>query len=199
MLGAATASGQTVIVTNLEPGSYHLEVAPDGTVTITKATKVAVNPRPPAPDLTARGEAIRAAAAQAADPKRAESTANLIAGMEQLSAWVQDETLSDYYQITESLKFVFPRAASHESWQPVRKLLFDELAKIAQDGGDDSAYATYFAEAIQGLKATLPEGELQADGQFLKWLLEFFIKYILPMILKEEEAMLAAQAAGVAP
>jgi len=199
-LVAATAAAQTTFVLNdVSDGVYVLRVV-NGQATLTAAVDVGgvapvpplppgPNPPAPGPVLSARAQAIKVAAtATAADSKRVETAANLEAATTQLKEWTGD-TLKGYAHISRAAQFMWDqvtkRSDDQQAWAPTRKLVFDELAKMGQEGADDAAYAAYFDEVAKGLKASVGPGEAQAaNGEFLKWLFEFFIKYILPLILK---------------
>jgi predicted cation transporter len=59
------------------------------------------------------------------------------------------------------------------------------LAALGQQGAQPEEYAGYFADAADGLAASIPDGEPleRIDIDKLMKLFEFFIKYILPFIL----------------
>jgi hypothetical protein len=69
-------------------------------------------------------------------------------------------------------------------------LIGSHLAAMAQEGAQPEEYAGYFADAGDAISSAVPvtyeaaEDELNINIDTLMKLFEFFIKYILPMILK---------------
>ena len=189
---AAVASAQTVLVID-QAGTYILQDGKlIGPVAVIRPGDSPVPPQPPGPNppptpgLSERATAIKTAAmAATADSDRAGTVANLVEAHQQLQPLIGDK-INGYEQVAWTAKLLWNKAegSNSQAWAPTRKIVFDELAKLAQEGADDVAYAAYFGEIVAGLTASVPEGMRQeAGGEFLKWLL-MFIKEILPILLQ---------------
>lgn len=177
------------------PGVYLVTVTADA-VTIESATVITPTtpptppqpPQPPQPDtLTTRAKAIKTAADKATtDPNRAKTAANLGAAMDQVSKGC-GQTFKTYDQIGQAAVWMFDKVvdAQPNAWKPTRKLIVDEMAKMAQDGATDAQFGAYLGEVASGCNASVPANapkEINID--FIMKLLDFFIKYILPLIVK---------------
>lgn len=198
---AAAASDELKLldITSTSPGQYLLTVAADGSISLQAARVLTVNPVPPKPPeppsvLTERAKAVKAVAEKAtADPNRAQTTVALAAAMVQVKKLVDAETLKDYATISAATAFMFDqvlsRTGSEKAWAPVRKLVMDELAKLAQEGVSAGEYSKYLQEVADGLTASAPGVMLgQSPAEAIDWakllpmLLEIFVKYVLPLL-----------------
>lgn len=148
---------------------------------------------PPTP--SGKAAAIKAAVeAVDTDPQKVTTTSNLAAMMGMLKSQIEAGTIKDYQTISASTNWLWDQltAGRAAAWQPVKTLIGNHLAALAQEGAQPEEYAGYFADAEQALNGTLSAEELlQAeddplgiDIDRLMKLFEFFVTYILPLIIK---------------
>jgi len=164
---------------------------------------VPVDPVTPVdPDLSPDAAAIKAAAqAATADPTRAETAGNLAEVMKMVKAQVDSRTLTTYSQIAAATNWLMDSIIGKQTtaWKPTKDLIGQRLAALGQQGAQPEEYSGFFADAADGFEASIPlqdDDELQAieDGLLqepqkidiatLMKLFEFFMKYILPFIIK---------------
>ena len=181
------------IVLDVDDGVYVLTV--DGSsVTVQRARVPGVTPDDPddpvIPIPSERAAQIRAAAQGAvADPQRATTAANLAAVMEMLEGQINAGTIRDYPAISASVDWLWDQVTKGRegAWRPTKTVIGNHLAAMAQEGASPEEYSGYFADAAEAL-GSLQEGEqVEPDGAIdiamLMKLFEFFVKYILPLIL----------------
>ena len=195
-LVATVATAQPLVLSQTpDDGVYVLTIA-NGQATLQRATVLQVGPVDPVdPDdpvvpPSDRAKQIREAAQGAvADPQRATTAANLSAVMDLVAGQVTAGTLKDYPTISASVDWLWDQVTKgrESAWRPTKAIIGNHLAAMAQEGASPEEYAGYFAEAGEAL-GSLQEGEqVEPDGAIdiamLMKLFEFFIKYILPLIL----------------
>jgi hypothetical protein len=179
-------------------GTYVLTVQ-GGTVTLQKATVLQIGPvvppvdpvTPVDPDLSPDAQAIKAAAERAvADPSRAETAGNLAEVMGMLKSQVDARTLTTYPQIAAAANWLMDSIIGRQTaaWKPTKDLIGQRLAALGQQGAQPEEYSGFFADAVDGLEASVPDSDLlsrerRIDIEKLMKLFEFFIKYILPFLI----------------
>jgi hypothetical protein len=107
---------------------------------------------------------------------------------------VEAGTLKDYQAIAASVNWLWDQVTTGRAaaWSPTKALVGQHLAELAQQGARPEEYAGYLADAERALAGSLNATEklesaddpLMIDIEKLMKLFEFFIKYILPLILK---------------
>jgi hypothetical protein len=210
VLFASVATAQPLVLSQRPAdGTYVLTIAGPA-VTLEKATMLQIGPVPTPvdpvtpvdPTLSPDAQAVKAAAdGAAADPSRAETAGNLAEVMGMLKSQVDARTLTTYPQIAAAANWLMDSIIGKQgaAWQPLKDLVGQRLAALGQQGAQPEEYAGYFADAADGLGASIPPlttEELQAieDGLLqdprqrididkLMKLFEFFVKYILPWIM----------------
>jgi len=150
---------------------------------------------PVTPVTPTKAEAIKAAAeAATADPQRATTANNLATMLGMVKSQVDAGTLKDYQTIAASVNWLWDQLTTGRAaaWAPTKSLIGQHLAELAQQGAHPEEYSGYFADAEQALSGSLSDAEklmtdddpLMIDIERLMKLFEFFIKYILPLIIK---------------
>ena len=129
-----------------------------------------------------------------ADPQRATTVSNLATLMGLMRSQVDAGTLKDYRTISASVNWMWDQivAGKPTAWQPCKALIGQHLAALAQEGARPEEYSGYFADVERAFAASLSaEEQLQAkdaplmiDIDRLMKLFEFFVQYILPLIIK---------------
>lgn len=185
---ASAAEPQQIIVWKLDAGYY--VVSGSQIVAFPPGSPVVPPIVPPVvPPINEQAKALLKAAVEAqADPSRAATAANLEAVATLLQQQIEKGTLKDYTSISEAYAYLseqmVPRTGK-AAWAPFQALVGDHLAALAQDGVKPAAYAAYFGVVADALDASVPQAEkIQSiDMDTLMKLLEFFMKYILPLII----------------
>lgn len=169
---AASAAAQTVTVTGvdvqiagLKNGSYILTV--DGaTVTIRPTDQPPVPPRPDV--LSDRAKAVRdAALGISGDASRAESAATLAAVTRELAAQVRAGEIAGQEQVAVAVKYAFrlglESPAAEAAWLPVRDVIGQQHARLAQEAATDTQLADWLDEVSDGLDAAAGDRGEQID------------------------------------
>lgn len=151
-----------------------------------------VPPPPPPPTLTVRAKAIHAAAIKATtDPKREESAGNLAAMCSAIAVKVRAGEIKTYTDIAGVTLGAWDLACNQSSiasaWAPTRKVIGDELTKLAQDGAADSEFAKYLEEVADGIKASTSRLQAIDLQKIMKWIQ--LIMEILKLIPLEDGAV----------
>jgi len=205
VIATPAAPTQTPLVMRDVPDGVYVLTVAGGQATVTPATDVPIGPRPPQPpappqppdpdQLTERAKAVRDAAREVSDPNRPETAANLSGAI----AKVTEECgtmVKGYEQISAAVDWMWKKATKRQAaaWDPVKTIVGDELAKLAQDGAPDAAYAKYLGEVSAGLDCSVPPELMMAPNwkAIFEWFWEFFKTYILPNILQEAKESAAA-------
>jgi len=195
VLAASPAFAQKIY--NLPAGQYMITgevralgpvISPDGPVV------PPVGPVVP-PVAPTKAAAIKAAAeAATADPQRATTASNLASAIGMVRNQVDAGTLKDYQTIAASVNWLWDQLTTGRAaaWAPTKSLVGQHLAELAQEGARPEEYAGYFADVEQALSGSLSDAEklmadddpLMIDIDRLMKLFEFFVKYILPLIIK---------------
>lgn len=212
MLAASVASSAAAQkIYNLPAGQYLITgevravgpvISPDGPVVPPVPGPVV----PPADVLSADAKAVKTAAEGAtADPNRANTAKGLATAAGLIRKSVADGTLPNYEAISRGLAFLWDGTTKLAAWTPARKIVFDRLESLAQEGAQPAAYAAYLADVEKGFTASIPVNLLMDDDtttghvkvtvggqdvdlqgnweQILAMLFELFIKFILPLII----------------
>ena len=198
LLLCGTATAQPLVLPQMPTdGTYVLTVKNGVATSLEKATVLQVGPVVPVdpvdpvdPDLSPDAQAIKAAAEGAvADPSRSETAANLAEVMGMLKSQVDGGTLKTYQQISAAANWLMDSIIGKQTgaWKPVKDLVGQKLAALGQEGAMPEEYSGYFADAADGLEASIVDDEMlgrqRINIEQLMKLFEFFIKYILPFIL----------------
>jgi hypothetical protein len=196
LLIASVATAQPVVLSQMPADGVYVLTVKNGTVTLEKAVVLQVGPSPVDPvvpvdpDLSPDAQAIKAAAERAvADPSRSETAANLAEVMGMLKSQVDGGTLKTYQQISAAANWLMDSIIGKQgaAWKPVKDLVGQKLAALGQQGAMPEEYSGYFADAADGLEASIVDDEMlgreRINIEQLMKLFEFFIKYILPFIL----------------
>jgi hypothetical protein len=195
VLIASVATAQPLVLSQRPADGTYVLTVQGATVTLQKATMLQIGPAPiPVPidpvdpTLSPDAQAIKAAADGAvADPSRAETAGNLAEVMGMLKSQVDARTLKTYLQIAAAANWLMDSIIGKQTaaWKPVKDLVGQRLAALGQQGAQPEEYAGYFADAADGLAASIPDSERmeRIDIDKLMKLFEFFIKYILPFIM----------------
>ena len=196
VLAASPAFAQKVY--NLPSGQYLITgevravgpvISPDGPV-VPPVTPPVVPPVTPT-----KAAAIKAAAeAAVADPQRATTASNLASVMGLVKSQVEAGSLKDYQAIAASVNWLWDQVTTGRAaaWSPTKALVGQHLAELAQQGARPEEYAGYLADAERALAGSLnAEEKLEAaddplaiNMDTLMKLFEFFVKYILPLLVK---------------
>jgi len=205
LAGAAEAQTKAVKVNIATPGEYVILVDAAGNVAINVLPTIAVGggvvvppvvppivpPVVPDPVLSPDAQAVKAAASAAtADPTRAETAGNLAEVMKMVKAQVDSRTITTYPQIAAATNWLMDSIIGRQTaaWKPTKDLIGQRLAALGQQGAQPEEYAGFFADAAEGFEASVPlqDGEPleRIDIDKLMKLFEFFIKYILPFIIR---------------
>jgi hypothetical protein len=196
LLVASVAMAQPLVLSQSPGDGVYVLTIKNGQATLEKAIVLRVDvPTPPSPvdpvvPIPDRVKQIRDAAQGAvADPQRATTAANLSAVMDLIAGQVTAGSLKDYPTISAAVDWMWDQVTKgrEAAWRPTKAIIGNHLAAMAQEGASPEEYAGYFAEAGEALGA-LQEGEqVEPDGaidiEMLMKLFEFFIKYILPLII----------------
>ena len=165
-----------------------------------------VDPVVPPAVLSVDAKAIKTAAeAAVADPNRENTAKGLATAAGLIRKSTADGTLPNYEAISRGLAFLWDGTTKLTAWTPVRKIVFDRLEALAQEGSQPAAYVAYLADVEKGFTASIPvnllmdddtttghvkvaiggqDVDLQGDWQqILMMLFEMFIKFILPYII----------------
>lgn len=194
LLAAQSFAAEFQAIVRAGPGSYVLTVAADGSFQV-EATPV-VTPGgtpvppplpPPDPNLRPDAKAVAAAAAKVKDPDLYVTAANLAAGTAKIQDLLDQNTITGYVQTSKALAVMWdgliPRK-QRDAWEPVRTIVMDRLAALAQQGAADDVFSAYLADVDAGLTSIIPaDAPRQLDWDKIMQLLEFFVKYILPLII----------------
>jgi hypothetical protein len=201
ILLANSALAQTpIVLQGVQDGSYVLTVK-GGQVTITPAIVVTpggpVIPVPPVPPVvpptpSTKSDQIKAAAVAVSDPQKATTATNLASLMGMIESQINAGTIKDYQTISATVNWMWDQitAGRVSNWKPVKDLIGNHLMAMAQEGATPEEYSGYFADAADAISAAVPvsyeadEDKLNINIAMLMQLFEFFIKYILPMIIK---------------
>lgn len=198
----AVAADTPIVLPVLQDGTYVLTVS-GGQVTIVAARTVSpvgpvvppVVPVVPPVTPSTKAAAIKAAAeAAVADPQRATTASNLAAMIGMIRSQVDAGTLTSYQTISASVNWMWDQltAGRTTAWKPTKDLIGQHLAQLAQEGARPEEYSGYFADAEKALAGSLTADEKLAaadDPLGVNWenlmkLFEFFVKFILPLIIK---------------
>lgn len=195
--GLAVAADSPIVLPGLPDGAYVLTVSGEQIVIAAARTVTPIGPvvPPVVPPVTSKAAAIKAAAeAAVADPQRATTASNLAAMMGLIRSQVDAGTLANYQTISASVNWMWDQLTAGRSaaWQPTKDLIGRHLAALAQEGARPEEYSGYFADAEQALSGSLTSYEkleaaddpLGVNWENLMKLFEFFIKFILPLIIK---------------
>ena len=167
-LVAASAAAQTITVTGvdvqiagLQNGQYILTVN-GAEVTIHPTDTPPIPPRPD--ELSPRAIAVRdAALSVAGDPQRQESAAVLSSVLRELAEQVRGGEITGQEQVAVAVKYAFrmglDSSAVEAAWMPVRDVIGDQHAKLAQEGADDTAFVVWMDEVADGLAAAAGDRE----------------------------------------
>jgi acyl-CoA synthetase (AMP-forming)/AMP-acid ligase II len=117
---------------------------------------------------------------------------NLAAMMGMIRSQVDAGTLTSYQTISASVNWMWDQltAGRVAAWKPTKDLIGQRLAALGQQGAQPEEYSGFFADAADGFEASIPLSDDLADRpqriniETLMKLFEFFIKYILPFIIK---------------
>jgi hypothetical protein len=142
-----------------------------------------------------KAAAIKAAAeAATSDPQRATTASNLASVMGLVKNQVDAGTLKDYQSIAASVNWLWDQVTVGKTatWLPVKTLVGQHLAELAQQGARPEEFSGYLADAEKALSGSLNDLEksesaddpMMINMDMLMKLFEFFVKYILPMIIK---------------
>jgi hypothetical protein len=201
LLFASVATAQPLVLSQVPADGTYVLTVQSGTVTLQKATILQIGPAPTPvpigpvtpvdPALSPDAQAIKAAAERAvADPSRAETAGNLAEVMGMLKSQVDARTLTTYPQIAAAANWLMDSIIGKQTaaWKPTKDLIGQRLAALGQQGAQPEEYSGFFADAVDGLEASVPDSDLlsrerRIDIEKLMKLFEFFIKYILPFIL----------------
>jgi hypothetical protein len=205
---ASSAIGQVqTIIEIAAPGRYVATVGANGQLSVAGpvatispggVVPVPVPPNPPVvppvvpPTPVTKADQIKAAAVAVTDPQKATTAANLATLMGLIESQVKAGTIKDYPAISATVNWMWDQMTKgrESNWKPVKDLIGSHLAAMAQEGAQPEEYAGYFADAGDAISSAVPvtyeaaEDELNINIDTLMKLFEFFIKYILPMILK---------------
>ena len=207
ILAGAAEAQQKAVVTIAQPGAYLITTDAAGGISIERVTAITVGggpvvlpsvppivpPVPPVPPTPAtKADQIKAAAVAVSDPQKAMTATNLATLMGLLESQVKAGTIKDYPAISATVNWMWDQMTKgrESNWKPVKDLIGNHLAAMAQEGAQPEEYAGYFADAGDAISSAVPvtyeatEDPLHIDIAFLMHLFEFFVKYILPMILK---------------
>jgi hypothetical protein len=165
-----------------------------GEATIQKAIVLIVDGPPtptPIDPVTNRAKAIREAAQGAVtDPRQATTAANLSAMMGMIEGQINAGTLTNYQAISATVDWMWDQLTkgSPAAWRPAKTVIGSHLAAMAQEGASPEEYSGYFADAADALSAVQYghdiDEEMQIDIAMLMKLFEFFVKFILPLIIR---------------
>lgn len=201
LLFAAACLADTTIFKVNKAGLYQVVDGKIQPVTVVDVDSpdVPVDPVPvpvPTVDTTT---AIKTAAQKVTDPNRAKVVTGLAMATAKVRELVDKGTLQKYEQISQAIAYLWDATAKDPSWGPVRKIVMDRLELLAQEGAKPAAYSALLACVEQGLTDSVTQAQVnqwcQAKGtdretmeaewtEFLKTLLELFIKFVLPLIIK---------------
>ena len=207
LIAVPCAAQNKAVVTISQPGAYLISTDAAGNISIERLAiifvgggpvvppVVPVDPVTPVdPDLSPDAAAIKAAAqAATADPTRAETAGNLAEVMKMVKAQVDSRTLTTYSQIAAATNWLMDSIIGKQTvaWKPTKDLIGQRLAALGQEGAQPEEYSGFFADAADGFEASIPlQDDLDGDRreriniETLMKLFEFFIKYILPFIIK---------------
>lgn len=191
---ASATEPQQIVVWKLDSGYY--VVVGSQVVPFQPGVPVVPPVNPPVnPPTPSKAAAIKAAAeAAGADPQRATTATNLASAMGLIRSQVDAGTLRDYRSISASVNWLWDQLTTGKAaaWQPCKTLIGQHLAALAQEGARPEEYSGYFAEIERALAGSLSTSQqleanddpLKIDIDKLMRLFEFFVKYILPLIIK---------------
>lgn len=179
----------------LAPGTWQgtgvvtVVVAVDGSQTITVTGPITITggggpvpPTPPSPStLTVRAKAIRDAALTATADTERELTAQKLAVLyDQIAIKIRSGSISGAEQIAAVSKAGADILTGGKvaPWKPFRDTLTTQVVKLAQEGGDDVAYAKLFDEVSAGLLASVsPQAiDLTKWRDFIVWVIETIMR-----------------------
>jgi len=197
LLVASVATAQPLVLSDTPSDGVYVLKIQGGEATIQKAIVLIVDGPPtptpidPVTPVTDRAKEIRNAAQGAVtDPQQATTAANLSAMMGMIEGQINAGTLRDYQAISASVDWLWDQLTkgSPAAWRPAKTVIGSHLAAMAQEGASPEEYSGYFADAADALSAVqyghdLDE-EMQIDIAMLMKLFEFFVKFILPLIIR---------------
>jgi hypothetical protein len=192
---ALAAEPQAITVWRLESGYY--VVSGSQIVAFPPGGPIVPPDGPFVPPVVPAGKAaaIKAAAeAAVADPQRATTASNLASVMGMVRSQVDSGTLKDYKSISASVNWLWDQLTTGKAaaWQPCKTLIGKHLAALAQEGARPEEYSGYLADAEKALSGSLTSDDrlsvaddpLAINMDTLMKLFEFFVKFILPYIIK---------------
>jgi hypothetical protein len=200
LLLAVTCQAAELVFRVTAPGYYALvdgRLVPVQVVDVDPAGPVVPPPAPVTPPtppdpVSADAKAVKASAqAAVADPTRAETAGNLAEVMKLVKSQIDAGTITTYQQIAAAANWLMDSIIGKQSipWKPTKDLIGQRLAALGQQGAQPEEYSGFFADAADGFEASIPLSDLadrpqRINIETLMKLFEFFIKYILPFIIK---------------
>jgi hypothetical protein len=149
---------------------------------------------PVVPPSTKAGAIKAAAEAATADPQRATTASNLASVMGLVKSQVEAGTLKDYQSIAASVNWLWDQVTVGRAaaWSQTKTLVGNHLAELGQQGARPEEFSGYLADVEKALAGSLNDAEkLEAEDdpltinmEMLMKLFEFFVKYILPLLVK---------------
>jgi hypothetical protein len=200
LMVAQVAIAQKSVVTVNQPGTYLVSVV-NGQIAVEPINVVVIGPSPVVPPVvppvippqpSTKAQQIQAAAVAVTDPQKATTAANLASLMGMIESQINAGTIKDYQTISATVNWMWDQITKgrESNWKPVKDLVGNHLMAMAQEGATPEEYSGYFADAADAISAAVPvsyeadEDKLNINIAMLMQLFEFFIKYILPMIIK---------------
>lgn len=189
LLMPSLALADDLTLRGLERGkAYTVEVAADGSVTVTPTVVKPVGPSPnptpgptpipPVPSpLTPRAQAIQAEAVKVGDPTTAKDLAEVYRTVAKLG---EDGTVKDAATLQKAATFAadtYLGPIKAPAWQKTRDVLAIQWSQVPV-GSPVAAYSTLLREVGSGLDAV--DLKKSISPETLKWILEF----LLPLLLK---------------
>jgi len=197
---ASVSFAQPIVIPTLPPdGTYVLTVTGGAVTGFEKANVLRIGPAPtpvdpddpvdPVPNAKMKA-IIDAAQSAVADPQQATTAANLSAVMSLIATQIDARALTNYQAISASVDWLWDQVTKgrESAWRPTKTVIGNHLAAMAQEGASPEEYSGYFAEAANALSGIqygdAVDESMQIDIAMLMKLFEFFIKFILPLIIR---------------